>query len=154
MPEMLQRTLSGGEQLLCDIEEIRGGKPDTFLYCGQCDDWILRSRRFDHDHELVTQADLEALADDEDEPEQVGSMWDITLEYSVTYRFRVPAYNEHTAKERAKDLKLDARPADAHHLHTETREVTEIMSDNPKVPDDYDPYGGTLLWEVYGKDDE
>ena len=134
-------------------------RPDTMLYCSECEDWILRSRAFDHPHELnnpdASGNVLEQFAngddgdgEDEDTVERVGGMYDITLSYSVDYRFRVPAWSEHEAKERAQELMLDAVPADRQLVHTRDREVSEIMSDDDRLPDDYDPYDGTPLWEV------
>jgi len=94
--------------------------------------------------------------EEDDEPEKVGEMFDITLSYSADYRFRVPAWSESQAKERAKDLMWDADPQDMIHVHTDARSVKEIYEDDGGVPDGYDPYGSEMLYEVYGedKDDE
>lgn len=147
----LQQTLAGGEQLVADVEEIRG-RPDTMLWCEDCEEFVLRSRRYEHPHDLV---DLNEEDDEEDEerPERVGALYDITISVSVDYRFRIPAYSESQAKERAKDLRFDAKPADSYVVHTDEREVMEIMSTDPKLPDDWDPYGNTRIWEVYGDDE-
>jgi hypothetical protein len=130
------------------------------LWCDETQSWVLRSCRFQWPHELyespddATDDDSDDDDDGDDEPERVGGMYDITLEYTVTYRFRVPAWSEHEAKDRAEDLQLDARPADSYLIHSEDREVEEIMSDDPKLPDGYDTYGGTPLWDVYGENDD
>lgn len=147
---VVQTTLSGGE-----AEDGRQ-RPETFQWCHECEEWILRSRfgpHWDHDFEAQrTDAETDDDGDDEEneplEPERVGSWYDITLSYNVEYRFRVPAWNEHQAEDLAKDWKFDARPADSYHVHTDRREVKEIMSDDPKLPDDWDPYGDERLWEA------
>lgn len=89
------------------------------------------------------ESNLEVL---DNEPEQVGSYFDVTLEYTTTYRFRVPAHSKHEAKDIAEDWQLDARPADSYLVHTETREESSIMSTD--VPDDWDMCGSELLWEA------
>ena len=142
----VQQTLTGEE-----TDAVRE-RPDTFVWCEACEDVVLRSREWDHRHDCV---ELDELADgeedEENEPERIGSLYDITISYNVDYRFRIPAWSEHQAEEIAKDWKLDARPCDEYHVHTERREVKEVMSDDPKVPDDFDPYGSTRLHEVYGE---
>lgn len=150
--EVMQSTLTGGKQLLVDIEELRE-LPDTFVECPECGERVLRSRKFDHEHEIwnaeknIRTSEPDPEEDEEDEPERVGSWYDITLEYNVTYRFRVPAWTDHQAEDLAKDWRLDAKPADKYHLHTDRREIEEITTED--VPDDWDPCGDTRLWEVF-----
>jgi len=148
-----QQTLTG-ETADTDTVET----PRTLIWCDDCQDYILRSERFDHEHDMMTpinipktmggaDSDEDSEEEEEDEePEEVGSYYDVTLEYNVTYRFSVPAYSEHEAKDIAKDWQLDARPADSYHVHTETREGKSIMSTD--TPDDWDMYGSELLWEA------
>lgn len=153
--EVLQQTLSGGNQLLCDIEDLRE-IPSTFITCRECGERVLRSRLEEHRHDIEwypagcdPEADEED--DDDDEPERVGSWYTVTLSYTVDYRFKIPAWNQHEAKDIAEDWQLDASPADKYLAHTKTREGNEITTAD--VPDDFDPYGSTLLWEVFEDDD-
>ena len=130
-------------------------RPDTWNWCHECEDWILRSawlEHKDHSEAAAPEPDDSNEEGENDEPERVGGVYDIDLEYSVTYRIRVAAWSEHEAEDRAKDLVIDAQPADSFHLHTDKRQVKEVMSDDAKVPEDYDPEMGTPLWEVYGSD--
>jgi hypothetical protein len=138
-----QQTLTGE---VADEDDRR--RPQTMLWCEDCEEFILRSRQHDHPHDLEEIADLED--DEEDEPERVGSIYEITLSYTVDYRFRIPAWSEHEAKERAELLALDATPADKYLVHSKDRELTTIMSDHEKVPDKFDIYDGEPLWEVFG----
>lgn len=148
--DVVQQTLSGGTQLLADIEDIRG-KPSTMLWCETCEDFILRSRRYEHDHDLIT---IDELEDDEDDgatvttskPEEIGSWFDVEIHVSVEYRFRIPAYSKHEAKEIAEERRFDTRPTDSYVVHTSTDERDTITTED--VPDDYDMYGGERLSEV------
>jgi len=144
-----QQTLTG--------EDTDGGyrPPETLLECDECGEWVLRSRRFEHPHEVEQSGSAfdrsrEPLNDDEvtdPEPEPVGAWYDVTISVSVDYRFRIPAWSEHEATDLAEEWRFDATPADSHVVHTETREKSEITTAD--VPDDFDPYGGTLLHEIF-----
>lgn len=153
--EVVQQTLSGGTQLLADIEDLRE-KPSTMLWCETCEDFILRSRRYEHDHDLVTLDELEDDEDDvtvtTDEPEEIGAWYDVEIHVSVEYRFRIPAYSKHEAENIAGERRFDTQPADSYVVHTRTDERGTITTED--VPDDYDLYGGTQLWEVFQDDDE
>jgi len=146
-----QQTLTGE---IADTDGV--GTPGTLIWCEECQDYILRSDRFDHEHDMMSPINIPKMMggadsdeddeEDDDEAEEVGSYYDVTLEYNVTYRFKVPAYSEHEAKDIAKDWQLDARPADSFHVHTETREGKSIMS--TATPDDWDMYGSELLHQA------
>lgn len=144
-----QQTLAGGEADEADV----GMLPETFLYCPECDDFVLRSQRFDHAHNLVESKDALDTngdgdgdgGDGDDEPERVGAWYDVTIDVNVTYRFRIPAWSEHEAKDIAKDWRLDAVPADSHVVHTEYRELDKILSNDGALPDDFDVYSGDRL---------
>jgi len=141
-----QQTLTGED---AEFEEME--LPGTFVECDQCGDVMLRSQRFDHEHEVSPASIRTApVSDDEqdedDVDEKVGSWWDITLEYNVTYRFKLPAYSKHRAEEIAKDWKLDAKPADSIHVHTDRREGSDIFESD--APDDWDKYGSEPLWQA------
>lgn len=151
----VQSTLTG------ETTEQERERPSTWMWCGETEQWVLRSMRYDWPHELYDdrEAFIDSLnetekeADDildkddkEDEPERVGGVYEIELSYSVDYRFRVYAWSEHEAEDRAKELALDARPTDEYHVHTNRSELKELFEDDAVVPDDYDPYGNTPLW--------
>ena len=140
----VQATLTGGET---DSERE---KPSTFLWCEETNQHVLRSKRYEWPHELVELDELEDEDEDEEEesePERVGSWYDVTISVSTDYRFRIPAWDEYTAKDLAKEWRFDASPADSFVIHTDMREIKEITTE--EVPDDYDPYGDTRLWEVF-----
>lgn len=159
MTDVLQETLSGGTQPLDDIEELRE-RPSTFLYCEETDEWVLRSRRFDWPHDLYqSPSDAEDdrddfttdPADDEDEePEKIGSWFDVTISVSVDYRFRIPAYSKHEAENIAEERRFDTRPSDSFVVHTTTDERGTITTED--VPEDFDPYGGERLSQVIDAD--
>jgi len=150
----VQSTLTG------DTTEQERERPSTWMWCGETEQWVLRSMRADWPHDLYDdrKAWIDSLnegekgiddivGDDEDEEaEKVGGVFSITLSYSVDYRFTIPAFNEHQAEERAKDLVLDSAPADKMHVHTDKHRERELFEDSSMVPDDYDPCGSTPLW--------
>jgi hypothetical protein len=148
----MQVTLEGTE---ADDEDI-----PVRVWCADCDEWHLTEDPYNHDHELYQSPDeINAFAeeeDEEDEPEKVGEMFRVELSYSMTYTFKVPAWSEHQAKERAKDLRLvsGVSPSDMFLVHSDTSSLTELYEDNDRVPDDYDPYGSEPLWSVYGEGGE
>lgn len=157
--ETVQRTLTGGEA------QVERDRPDTFLWCDETEQWVLRSNHYHWPHELyespshawVDSSSNDELDDDQDEeddePERVGALYEVELSYSVDFRFRIPAWSEHEAKERAGDLvDYPSNCADMFQVHSDDREIREILSDDEALPDDFDPYDGTHLWEVYGDD--
>jgi hypothetical protein len=143
----VQQSLTGDS---VDEEEIE--LPDTWVECPECGEIMLRSWRFDHEHEVIPPKDLgrpesEQEDDDEDdEPEELGSVYRVELSYSVTYTFEVPAFSESQAVDIAKQKKFDARPQDGHHTHTRKRERGTVTTED--VPDDFDPYGSEPLHEA------
>lgn len=152
-----QLTLTGEQ-----TDETRE-KPETFMWCDETEQWILRSLRADwpydlYEHPEAVPSDSSSSSkptddDDEDEAERVGAVYEIELSYTVDFTFRVPAWSEHEAEDRAKDLvDYPNNCSMMDHVHTRDREVTELFEDSPEIPDDWDPYGSTPLWEVYGKD--
>ena len=153
----VQSTLTG------ETTEQERERPSTWMWCGETEQWVLRSMRYDWPHDLYEDqeafieslnesekpiADILSKGDEEedDEAEKVGGVYEIELSYSVDYRFTVPAWSEHEAEDRAKDLALDASPVEHMHVHTRTDERKELFEDSDMVPDDYDPYGNTPLW--------
>lgn len=158
MGETAQRTLTGEEA----DERTR---PDTFVFCDECDDYLPRSEKPTHEHDLypgskaVRSGDLrdhepDDEGEEDDEPEKLGAWYDITLSYSVDYRFRVPACTKQAAKCLAKDLKFDAKPADSHHVHTRRSKVDGIFEDDAGLPDDFDKFGGESLYDAIERAEE
>ena len=151
---IVQSTLTG------ETVDQERERPSTFMWCGETEQWVLRSMRADWPYELYE--DQEAFVDSlnetekeiddivstdyEDEEKEVGGVYEITLSYSVDYTFTIPASNEDMAKERASDLKLDAHPSSSHQVHSQTRKTKTLYEDSDIVPDDYELYGSTPLW--------
>ena len=151
----VQSTLTG------ETTEQERERPSTWMWCGETEQWVLRSMRADWPHELFEDKDafIESLNegeksisdilsgdDEDDEAERVGGVYEIELSYSVDYRFTVAAHSEHEAEDRAKELVYDASPSSNMHVHTERSELKELFEGSDMVPDDYDPYGNTPLW--------
>ena len=154
-----QHTLDGEEtdelptQYWCDRCEA----PHLALYVTEHGhgDYLYESREvaeMDESKPITQRKDPDGDDEDED-PEKVGEMFRVDLSYSVDYSFQVPAFSEHQAKDRAKDLVLESEPWDMMLVHKEINSNSEIYEDDEKVPDSYDPYGSEMLWEVYGKND-
>jgi len=143
-------------QYTLELEATDAGRerPGTFRYCEHCETWVLRSRWEPHDdhHYWATrwtgEEDSTDSEDAEGDAKRVGAYYDITISYSVDYRFRVPAWSDHEAEDIAEDWVLDATPADRMKVHTEKREIRELFEDDSEVPEDYDPYGSELLHEA------
>lgn len=154
-----QLTLTGEET------EAEREKPRTFMWCGETEQWVLRSERASWPHDLYEskEAFIESLNDtsdpddlgleDDDEAEKVGGVYEIELSYNVDFRFHIPAYSEHEAKEHAELLvEYPSNCADMFQVHSQENELKELFEDSPEIPDDWDPYGSTPLWDVYGED--
>lgn len=145
------------QQLTLELEETDEPRqrPDTMRWCQHCCEHVLRSRWFDHEaHDAEARKEFERkelTPDDEEEekePETIGAWYDIELSYRVDFRFRVPAWDEHRAEELAKEwVEYPSNCADMFHMHTRRDERKEITTAD--VPDDFDPYGNTELWEVF-----
>lgn len=140
-----QQTLTG------ETAESRD-RPKTMLYCPECDEWILRSRRFDHPHDLFdpdeqddgpvdTGDDVIAPSDDEedeeDEPRHVADEYTVELIYERRFSVTLPAVDERNAKERAKELHREgeSRRSGGHHLHTAVSKGKAIYEDDDEVDD-------------------
>lgn len=148
------------KQLALDLSEVDSDptreKPGTFRWCEHCADWILRSRWEPHemhhwraerrqDGEDVDEGDED---DSEDEPERVGAFYTVELSFSVDYRFKIPAWNEHQAKDVAELLALDEPAADRMLVHSTTSEGKQLFEDSDTVPDGFDPYDGERLYDA------
>lgn len=132
------------------IDTDRRPYPDTFVFCAETGEPVLRDRREDWPEDTVEEPPWDGDDEDEDEPKLAGKFFDVTIEVSQTYRFRVPAWNDNVAKEIAEDWQYDAKPADSMVLHTEAREQDiEIYEDDPHLPDDFDIYSSDRLADVW-----
>jgi hypothetical protein len=140
------------QQTLTGEEADERQRPETMLWCDNCMKYILRSNRYEHPHDLTNDVSTDDGDGEDDEPERVGAMYRVEISYNVDYTFRIPAWSEHEAEHHAEILQTDAQPSSMFQVHTETSELTTLMTDHEKVPDGYDPEGGTPLYEVYGDD--
>ena len=150
-----QQTLTG------EIADEPRDRPTTLVYDYDADEWILRRKRFQRgistaaadrlvDPTADDDADTTTDDDGDDEAVRAGGLYTVELNYTVRKTVTVAAWSEHEAEERA-DLLASVG---GELVHTSTRERKTIMSDDDKLPDDFDPEMGTPLWEVYGVNDE
>jgi len=147
---LVQKTLEGETT---DEPRVR---PDTFKWCQDCTDYVLRSdwlAHREHHEEAVEefqeeQAENDGGTDEEETVEKAGHWYDITLSFSVDYRFRVPAWSDHQAEEVAEEWAWDASPTDQMLVHTETDERDVIWEDDEALPEDYDPFGSERVYEA------
>lgn len=128
----MQQTLTGET-----IETTERDRPSTFVYCPECDEWLLRGDRHTHPHETVdapgdsddgddTDADGSGGAD---EPEVVGRYYDVELSFTTSYYLRVPAYSTRDAKKVAEALTWHETPHDYELVWADTRELSDITAD-------------------------
>lgn len=122
------------------IEPKERRRPSTFVFCEECDSHILRSEKPSHEHDLyfgdirTSEPELdseEESAANDDAPEQVGLWYTVRLSYSIDYQFKVPAWDEHDAEHRAKEMvEYPSNCADAMHVHTDRHQISEIFEDD------------------------
>lgn len=74
----------------------------------------------------------------DNEPEQVGSFYTVEVAKTVEYRYTIPAYSEHRAKEKAEERTWDDRPHDSHSVHTRVDEGSAIY-DGDDAADELGP---------------
>lgn len=161
-----QQTLDGDA-----LEDHSRERPGTFVYCPDCDEWLLRSVQLVHEHETfddpteVPDEDSTTTTSDNNETtetvdfdtsieveadETMGHVFSVELSYSVNFRFDIPAHSEHRAKDRAQELvNIGGNAVDAHQVHSRVNKGNTIYADDDRLPKSWDPYGGTPLWEVY-----
>jgi hypothetical protein len=136
---------------LSDDGEARQ-RPDTMMWCGTCEEWILKSRRQEHaplnQKKPAPEVDVsdewpdysdDSDDSDDDEPTVAGHVYQIRKTYSVTLTQYVPALTEAQALEKVKyDMPQGMWPDNASGIHetfTETSIDEDIMSDDPRVED-------------------
>jgi len=140
---MIQQTLSG------KTADDRH-RPATLLYCDECEDVILRSRRFDHRHDL-TDADAvekhkvkESVSKVPDHAAVETQTYVVEYHYETIEQVRVEATDKHDAKEAASH-KQTYRGELIQTLHTETRShgnpsaaTIEYLEERNLLPDGHD----------------
>lgn len=146
MSTTAQQTLSG------DTTDEGYDRPQTFLWCTQCEDWFLRSARYSHPHELVSSKNSESESsdkggggggDDEDgededeEPREVGGMFTVRKQYNVTFTATVAAGSEEQAESLADDeiSITEDTPVDAHQVHDEVTKTETLTEDDERMED-------------------
>ena len=123
---VVQTHLDGSETPLDEFEFVR---PSTWLYHPGRDQWHLRSRvPYFEGEDWLTYRELqnkeELLWGSEFTEEDTAGHWfDVTSSVETVYRFWIPAYSKHRAKEIAEERCWDASPVDSHVMHTKYREV-------------------------------
>lgn len=86
MTKIAQQTLTGETT---DAPSSRT-RPETMCYCGDCDDWILRSERHDHPHDVVGTETVIEQQRIEDSKEKVPDHANLsTATYRVEYTYEV-----------------------------------------------------------------
>lgn len=140
--QLQQRTLQGTE---ADAREV----PDTLLYCDECDDTVLRSDRFDHEHDLsdakaVTEAQLERLEEKVPDHAQLNTQ---TYRVEFTYEYRevvtVEAAGKGEAREQAEHKRdLNGEYMDTLHTRTEawsdpSPATIDYLEERDLLPDDH-----------------
>lgn len=120
-----QQTLTGRPTL-----ETRT-RPSTMLWCEECDDAILRSDRFDHEHDLDGEEAAYEKAKRQEAQRKVPEYaqldtrdWIVTFHDTHVEQVRVEATDKHDAKEIAREERTyNGEIEDT--VHTERRPVTE-----------------------------
>ena len=118
--------------------------PDTMLVCPECHERVLRSRVEDHEHAQAFEdappwkVEASEQDDEDDEPEPVGGMFDVRVDYNVTFRVVVGAFDKHHAKEVAQDLITPSPDAvDWHELYTDVDQVGTILDDEEEAIEEW-----------------
>lgn len=145
-----QQTLGGDT---ADIEDEGRVTHGSMLWCQRCGDWLIRSRRHSHQHELyedpadVTHNDGSTTWTpesktgenyEESEPREVGGEYRVDLHFSATWTKTVKVGTEDQAVERARDLLSfsEDTPSTADAVHedvTKQRTITEDDDDAEEI---------------------
>jgi hypothetical protein len=138
-------------QLTFDGEPSEGRrKPETLLYCTDCEDTVLRSERFSHEHDLTDANSVEQQRDEEakeavkEEARVETQRWQITFHDEHVERVFVEAATKHEAKEIAKEERTYTGEF-IQTIHTETdahgepsAASIEYLEKFGLLPDDHD----------------
>lgn len=143
--EVQQQTLSGDEAT-CGRT-----RPETMVYCDDCDEWLLRHERFDHEHDVVgTQTVIEQQRIEESKekvPDHANlstATYRVEFHYNVVETITVEATDKADAKRQAEHLQThDGEYMET--IHTRKRKVgdeslvsIEYLENNGLLPDDHD----------------
>lgn len=119
-------------------------RPTTMIHCCDCDEWIFRTRRFEHTddgHLIVDPLEQEPPTEERWEEESVaivGGRYDVTTNYTVEYRQTVIARSKQHAKEIARDnISVDDTPDDCMHVHDEVYRMESITEDDERAEELY-----------------
>ncbi|MFB6202100.1 MAG: hypothetical protein ABEI98_08830 [Halorhabdus sp.] len=140
---LAQQTLTG------EKSDLPRETPDTFIYCEKCDEAILRSNRFDHEHDLSeensgidpkTHHSLEKVPEDAILDTQT---YEVTFHYEVVETVVVESTSKGEAKYEAEQVQT-FRGEYMDTIHTEYREIgeegqatVEYLEDHGLLPDDH-----------------
>jgi len=139
-----QQTLTGDST---DADRVR---PETMLWCDECDEPVLRSRRFDHEHDFTElmayeKAQLQQL--DEKIPDHAKvetQQYIVDFHYTCVERVKVEASHKAEAKRIGEEIRTyDGEVLDT--VHTEKRTVgdpgpptIEYLESHNLLPEDHD----------------
>lgn len=116
-----QRTLSGA------IADGGRKRPETMLWCARCCEWVLRSKRHSHPHDLE---DKQPTEDDERLPEYCQfdtQTFKVSYHMEVIEVVEVEARSKADAKEQASHIRTyDGEYMDT--MHTEKRPLGDLSS--------------------------
>jgi hypothetical protein len=142
----VQKTLTG------DTTEKGRVRPETLLYCEECGEAVLRSRRFDHEHELDTDKPAYEKALEDELQEKIPDHANIetqswVVEFHDTHIERVTVEASHKAE--AKNVAEEVRTYDGElmetGIHVDRRPIgeasmasIEYLEDRGLLPEDHD----------------
>jgi hypothetical protein len=141
----IQQTLDGQQT------EVARKRPSTLLWCDECEDVVLRSDRWDHDHDLGEEMQAyekaKAAKLDEKIPDEAVTetqTWEISFHYTCVETVRVEAEHKHEAKEAAElERNYDGKYMET--VHTERRTVSDPSAPSMEwlelhelLPEDHD----------------
>jgi hypothetical protein len=139
-----QQTLTG------DTTDAERKRPETMLWCDECEKPILRSRRFEHGHdfdELMAYEKAQIQQLDEKVPDHAQletQQYMVEFHYTAVERVKVEATDKHDAKREAEHVRtFDAEILET--VHTDKRPIgdpspvsVEYLEHNNLLPDDHD----------------
>lgn len=157
--------MSGGQQTLGGGIAEERTRPDTMMKCPTCDEWVLRSRRHDHPHDLKNRQSVKEQQKQEEAEEKVpdhAKLSTQTYEVRFFYELEEVIHVEATDKSDAKRQAEHYQTYDGevtHTLHTERRAIgdasavsVEYLENNGLLPDDHDVTQDDILRSM-GVDD-
>lgn len=161
MPEVAQQTLSGDEATCSRT------RPETMVYCEECDEWLLRRQRHDHEHEVLGTETVIEQQRIEESKEKVPDHANLsTATYRVEFHYEVVETIVVEATDKA-DAKREAEHQQTYDgeymetIHTSKRQVgdeslvsIEYLERNGLLPEDHDVTEADLRRAAEVDDDE